>query len=620
MALWRAIRDGLIFAACVWIAALARYDFAVSSPNYAGITVCSVIAFLTFVVLGGWLYGQGRYRRASGDELFGAGAVVAIAAGFMYLGNALVGAPRLVPASVPVSAGAFAIVAIAIVSWSLTTGRHRVRRQSGRSRRALIVGAGHHGMTAFRMITEDPRAEFVAVGFLDDDPNKRLLRVEGVRVMGTLEEMCDVAKRTGADTVIVAIRSFTSKAMQALVERAAEQGLEVKILPDIDAQQARHRGLGDKNAVALRPAGFRNVELNDLIGREPVQTDVDAIASYLNGKTVLVTGAGGSIGSFLCQQIAKYSPGRLVMTDRDESGLHSTQLVLEGQAMLTSDDLVLGDLRDPRFVRTLFKDVRPDIVFHAAALKHLTFLERFPDEAVMTNVGGSLDLLDAAVEYGVDQFVHISTDKAADPTSVLGASKYLTERVIAGIARSTGKDFMSVRFGNVLGSRGSVLGTFVAQAAAGGPLTVTAPGVRRYFMSAAEACELVLQAGAIGNAGETLVLDMGEQVLIEDLAKRVIALSGKPDVEIVYTGLREGEKLEEVRLAAGERDERPNHPFISQVPINPVDVERVRSLVANARTAGHTRNDEIRQELAALVRSTRALNVVQPQFGQGRTA
>ncbi|WP_349829356.1 polysaccharide biosynthesis protein [Brevibacterium litoralis] len=605
---------------------LARYDFAVAVPNHAGILICSLIAFLSFLVLGTWLYAQGRYRRASADELFGTGAIVAISAGVMYLGNAVAGNPRLVPASVPVSAGALALVVIMAIGWFVTTGRHRMRQRSGTARRALIIGAGHHGMTAFKMISEDPREEFAAVGFLDDDPGKRLLRVEGVRVMGTLDQMCRVAERTGAETVIIAIRSIDSKKIQEIVETAAERKLDVKLLPDIDAQDARQREVGAGGAggagtsVALRPAGFRNVELNDLIGRQPIDTDVEAIADYLRGRTVLVTGAGGSIGSYLCAQIAKYDPGRLVMTDRDESGLHSTQLVLEGQAMLTSDDLVLGDIRDARFVRTLFEKTRPDIVFHTAALKHLTFLERFPDEAIMTNVGGSLDLIEAAAAVRVEQFVHISTDKAADPTSTLGASKYLTERVVAAQAAMHGLDFMSVRFGNVLGSRGSVLGTFVAQAAAGGPLTVTAPGVRRYFMSAAEACQLVLQAGAIGQAGETLVLDMGEQVLIEDLARRVIALSGKKDLDIVYTGLREGEKMEESRLAAGEVDVRPHHPSITQVPISPVDVDRVRSLVAAARTAGHTRNDELRAELAAVVRSKTALSVVSDLESQGRTA
>ena len=250
----------------------------------------------------------------------------------------------------------------------------------------------------------------------------------------------------------------------------------------------------------------------------------------------------------------------------------------------------------------------------------MTFLERFPDEAVKTNVGASLSLLDAAVENDVESFVHISTDKAADPSSVLGASKYLTERAVAEVARQTGRRYMSVRFGNVLGSRGSVLGTFVAQVQAGGPVTVTAPGVKRYFMAATEACDLVLQAGALGNPGETLVLDMGEPVLIEDLAKRVIALSGRDDIEIVYTGLRDGEKPEEVRLAAGESDNRPGHPLISQVSISPISLEHVRSIVAAGRLAGHRRDAELRTQLLSLIHQSdcmtdaqkNALNPAQP--------
>lgn len=286
------------------------------------------------------------------------------------------------------------------------------------------------------------------------------------------------------------------------------------------------------------------------------------------------------------------------MTDRDESGLHATQLGLDGSALLTSEDLVLGDLRETDFIDALVSEVKPDIIFHAAALKHLTFLERFPEQAVRTNVGASLDLLNAAVANDVESFVHISTDKAAGATSVLGRTKFVIERAVASVAADSGRKYMSVRFGNVLGSRGSVLETFVAQVAAGDPVTVTDPEVTRYFMTADEACELVLQAAAIGGPGETLVLDMGEPIKINDLAHRVIALSGRSDARIVYTGLRPGEKLTEALLSPGEEDVRPTHPLITQVPITPIDLDALRRLVEASRDAGvYIRRTQLEEDL-----------------------
>ncbi|WP_241212378.1 polysaccharide biosynthesis protein [Brevibacterium aurantiacum] len=352
----------------------------------------------------------------------------------------------------------------------------------------------------------------------------------------------------------------------------------------------------------LRHRNFRDVSLEDLVGRQPITTNVEDISSAITDRVVLVTGAGGSIGSQLCKQVARFDPARLVMTDRDESGLHATQLGLEGSALLTSEDLVLGDLRDTAFIDALVAEVKPDIIFHAAALKHLTFLERFPEQAVRTNVGASLDLLDAAVANDVESFVHISTDKAAGATSVLGRTKFSIERAVASVAADSGRKYMSVRFGNVLGSRGSVLETFVAQVAAGDPVTVTDPEVTRYFMTADEACELVLQAAAIGRPGETLVLDMGEPIKISDLAKRVIALSGRSDARIVYTGLRPGEKLTEALLSPGEEDVRPTHPLITQVPITPIDLGALRRLVDASRDAGvYTQRTQLEVDLTGVL-------------------
>jgi FlaA1/EpsC-like NDP-sugar epimerase len=316
----------------------------------------------------------------------------------------------------------------------------------------------------------------------------------------------------------------------------------------------------------------------DLLGRHQVETDVASIADYLAGRRVLVTGAGGSIGSELCRQLAQFDPATLVMLDRDESALHDVQLSIRGHAPLDTPDLVVADIRDHERLVDVFERHRPEVVFHAAALKHVPLLELNPHEAVKTNVLGTQHLLDAAITTGVDRFITISTDKAADPVNVLGYTKRITERLTADAALRVGKPYLSVRFGNVLGSRGSVLDTFRAQIDAGGPVTVTDPDVTRFFMTVGEAVELTIQAGAIGEPGEALVLDMGEPVRIAELAQRLVDNAGRP-IDIVHTGLRPGDKLHEVRLASGEADTRRHHPLISHVDVPPLPSGTVAALV-----------------------------------------
>ena len=288
-------------------------------------------------------------------------------------------------------------------------------------------------------------------------------------------------------------------------------------------------------------------------------------------------------------------PAELIMLDRDESALHAVELALRGRALLDSEETVLADIRDRRRIKEVFGRFRPDIVFHAAALKHLPLLERCPAEALKSNVWGTLTVLEAAADHGVQSFVNISTDKAANPVSVLGYSKRITERLTAYMSARTGGTYLSVRFGNVLGSRGSVLTALSAQVAAGGPVTVTDPDVSRYFMLADEAVHLVLQAAAIGRAGEVLVLDMGEPVRIADMARRLTASTGR-DVDIVFTGLRPGEKLTEDRLGQGETDHRPCHPLISQIPVTALDPGEVATLDPDADP------DSLRQALASNAR------------------
>ena len=348
--------------------------------------------------------------------------------------------------------------------------------------------------------------------------------------------------------------------MRELATLADEAGLRVMAVPAVADLFDANIGLSD-----IRP-----LTTADLLGRREIDTDIAGIADYLTGRRVLVTGAGGSIGSELCRQVHRFGPAALVMLDRDESGLHGVQLSIEGRAMLDTRNLVVADIRDDDRMAAVFAEHRPEVVFHAAALKHLPLCEMHPSEAVKTNVWGTQRLLELALAHDVDTFVNISTDKAADPVSVLGATKRIAERLTAAAAVRADGHYISVRFGNVLGSRGSVLGAFRAQIEMGGPITVTDPDVTRYFMTVEEAVQLVIQAGAIEERGGAMVLDMGEPVRIADVARRLADEADRP-IEIVYTGLRPGEKLHEVLQSDDEVPRPTPHELIAVVDVPPLD-------------------------------------------------
>ncbi|MFN8168736.1 MAG: nucleoside-diphosphate sugar epimerase/dehydratase, partial [Candidatus Nanopelagicales bacterium] len=392
-----------------------------------------------------------------------------------------------------------------------------------------------------------------------DARGKRHLTLSGIPVRGGRQLLVETARSTGARAVIVAIADASPELLTDVAVRARECGIEVKTIPS----------LAELVNATVTESQVRDLDVTDFLRRRPIATDTTNISRLLRGKRVLVTGAGGSIGAELSRQVHAFAPSKLYLLDRDESALHSLQLSLSGQALLDDDSTVLADIRDAQRMRQLMHQLRPDVVFHAAALKHLPLLERNPSEAVKSNVLGTQNVLDAATSVGVPIFVNISTDKAADPISVLGYSKRITERLTAAAAESAKGSYVSVRFGNVLGSRGSVLTAFGSQIAAGGPVTVTHPQVTRYFMTIPEAVQLVLQAAAIGSNGDALVLDMGEPVAIVDVARQMIDHSGR-DIEIVYTGLRDGEKLDEALFAANETPHPTEHPLISRVHVPPL--------------------------------------------------
>ena len=428
-----------------------------------------------------------------------------------------------------------------------------------------------------RQLRRSEVAHFNPVGILDDDAGKRHMVIEGVRVHGGRELLEEVAKKTGASTLLLAVPSLASDELINIRDRAEAAGLHVLVLPPLNSMM-RGRVAADE---------LREINVNDLLGRKPAKLNQTQIAEYLRGKRILITGAGGSIGSELCRQIVRFRPAELMMLDRDESGLHSVQLSIHDQAMLDGDDTILSSIRDRESILDIFAQRKPQIVFHAAALKHMPLLEQYPLEALKTNVVGTQNLLDAAEIHEVETFVNISTDKAANPCSALGTSKRLAERLTAAKAlKAKNTKFVSVRFGNVLGSRGSVLTVFEKQIKDGGPITVTDPEVSRFFMTIPEACQLVLQAAAIGETGETLVLDMGEPIKIADVARTLIEQSGK-NIDIVYTGLRENEKLSEELFDARENpDSRTKHESISVVRVQPLftDIEVPRQIATHAES------------------------------------
>ncbi len=447
--------------------------------------------------------------------------------------------------------------------------RERLDRPGTSAERVIVFGAGNAGRQLVRSMLGSGGGGYVPVALLDDSRDLRHLRVSGVPVLGGRNDMTRVARATDASLLVIALPSADAETVRDISRLATDAGLGVKVLPSLGELFRDHVGVSD----------LRDLDLTDLLGRHQIETDVQSVAGYLQGKRVLVTGAGGSIGSELCRQIRNFGPAELLMLDRDESALHTVQLSLYGRALLDTPDVILCDIRDADALRSVFASRMPEVVFHAAALKHLPMLEQFPDEGWKTNVLGTLNVLEAALEADVERFVNISTDKAANPVSVLGYTKRIAERLTAGVAADSGRAYLSVRFGNVLGSRGSVVVAFAEQIAAGGPVTVTHPEVSRFFMTIPEAVELVIQAAAIGRPGEALVLDMGAPVRIDDVARQLIDLTDRK-VSVVYTGLRDGEKLHEELFGAGEADHRPLHRAISHVSVPTLLVDRVR-MVSN---------------------------------------
>lgn len=567
------VLDSVAWLVAILAAQLLRYEFDASRISLLPLVLVAFSAAgLQFAV--GWIFYLYRGRHPYGSF----GEVRALMFTLLSV-TAIIGVPVAVFGvawSIPRSTLFLAMpIAFILMGGARYTKRLIVERSIEYDEgveRALVFGAGYLGSVMVRRMRTDRNSPYVAVGLIDDDASKRNVEFDGVRVLGTLEDLATITQRTDATVLIVTIARADAEMLTSVSDAATRAGLTVKVLPPfVEILEGKSR-----------LADLRDLSIEDIIGRRPVDTSVDSIAGYLRGKRVLVTGAGGSIGAEICRQLEKFGLSELIMLDRDETALQGVQLLVSGHGLLNTRDVVLADIRDQDAISKIFNDRQPEVVFHAAALKHLPMLQQYPEEAWKTNVIGTLNVLQASIDVNVSTFVNISTDKAANPSSVLGHSKRVAEKLTAWGAQQSGMPYVSVRFGNVLGSRGSMLPVFASMIEAGGPVTITHPDVTRFFMTASEACQLVIQAGGIGEAGEVLILDMGEPVKVLDIARRMIDMSGK-DVAIVFTGLRPGEKLHEDLVALGEASSRSVHPKINHAKIDAISPEQLDEAVWRKR-------------------------------------
>lgn len=568
------IAHDLLMVILAWVAVFVlRYNFAPGPGQWRalGFSLPLVLGVHGVIFARIGLY-RGLWRFASIPDLWNimrASALGALVVGLvLFAVNRLDGIPRfallLYPFALTFLLGAPRLL---YRMWK-DHGAH-VRNVSGR-KRALILGAGRAGeMLAREMLRDDG---YLPIGFLDDSSKLKGAKLRGVPVLGTIDKVQRVVENTAPDVLVIAMPSASNAHMQRVVELCEQTGVPLRTLPRLQDVVLERGGLRE----------LREVAIDDLLGRDPVLLDFAAISAGLAGKTVLVTGGGGSIGSELCRQIAKLGPTRLVVLERCEFNLYTIEMELRRR----HPDLVLhghlGDVTDRSGVERLLGCYCPEIIFHAAAYKHVPLLQEQPREAVRNNVLGTRILAAAADRYGCETFVMISTDKAVNPTNIMGGSKRVAELICQAMDRYSSTSFITVRFGNVLGSAGSVVPLFQSQIAAGGPVTVTHPEISRYFMTIPEACQLIMQASVMGKGGEVFVLEMGAPVKIRFLAEQMIRLSGKvpgQDIEIVYRGLRPGEKLYEELFYEQEVLDATGHDKIMLARSSEVDGARLERLV-----------------------------------------
>ena len=625
--------DIILLAGLPWLALLARVDSIDQVILYR-----HPLVIYTFLMLA-WkplvLYLSGVYERywpfASTDSmlvlLIGTGSTILIefVVAWFFLLHASWMAPAL-PRSLPVINGVITMIALAGVRFIVRLSAEFGVAGKGERKLVLIVGAGAAGSAVARELRLNPELKSEPVGFLDDNPLKEGLFIHGVPVLGPIRQLTSVVRAHKVEEVIVAIPSASGFVVRMVHQECKKAGVKSKTIP----------GIFELIEGTAKVSQIRDIQIEDLLRRGVVQTDIIGVTLLLAGKRVMVTGAGGSIGSEICRQILACRPSDLILMGHGENSIFSVANELKKNSSVESGDTrihaVIADMRDEERMTRVFKRTKPQVIFHAAAHKHVGLMEGNLQDAVSNNVQGTRTLVELADRYDVERFVMISSDKAVNPTSVMGVTKRIAELVVQEAALRTKKAFVSVRFGNVLGSRGSVVPIFKAQVAAGGPVLVTDPNVMRYFMTIPEAVQLVLQSATLGKGGEVFVLDMGEQIKIADLARDVIRLSGfreGVDIEIKFTGLLHGEKMYEELFYDWEIPERSQHEKIF-VCRSPMEVS-LRALLNgtgvsgdvsdNCRAEGHSR---LRREVDRLIVMSTAgerdeaiccIRRIVPQFG-----
>lgn len=558
------LSDITLLSISLFLAYYLRFDLSAESipksfsDNVLMLLVVSVVLKIA-VFIPFKLY-KSLWRYAGMYELVSVFLASVITNGILFAYIAFV--ERLAPRSIFVIAG---MIDVFFIGGSRLVYRLYRRLVLGRVikidnlKRVLVFGAGDAGAMIAKEMELHPELKYKLIAFMDDSPDKIGRKVNGIPILGGVEDVSDIVDKKSIDEIIIAIPSAKPAVINNIYEQCSKTSCKVKILPSMSQ-------LIDETIMLKK---IKDVDIEDLLGRDPVMVDLENVAGYLGGKVVLVTGGGGSIGSELCRQIASYGPKRLLMLDNYENNLYSILNELNAKYPELDNVPIIANVRELERLSEIFNEYKPSIIFHAAAHKHVPLMESHPEEAIKNNVFGTWNVASCADKYKADRFVLISTDKAVNPTNVMGATKRIAEMIIQALNTKSKTEYVAVRFGNVLGSNGSVIPLFKEQIEHGGPVTVTHPDITRFFMTIPEAVQLVIQAGAMAEGGEIFVLDMGEPVKIMDLAKNLIRLSGfepNEDIDIEITGLRPGEKLYEELLMneEGLKATRHNKIFVAQ--------------------------------------------------------
>jgi len=577
----------VIMLMIAWVfAIIARYDFDISSLDMNITTSILLVLIPTHLILS-WYFGlyKGLWRFASIPDMWILLKVVFLTTVVVFVGTFIINRLDGISRTSLILFPLFAIGALASPRLLYRLWRDRSFKQQSlvKQRPAIVIGGGNAGESIIRDMLRE--GEYIPVAILDDSKSLKSTKLHGIQVVGSVDQLGIIAEKYSAELIVIAVPSATGENMRAIVEQCERAGVPFRTLPP----------LHDLVSGRVSTNALREVSIDDLLGREAIKLEWDKIKSILEGKVVLITGGGGSIGSELCRQVARLKPSELIIVEQSEYNLYE----IERELLKTWPDLklqkYLADVRDSESVKRIFSKHKPNVIFHAAAYKHVPMLQDQVREAVFNNVLGTRNVADAAVENNADAFVLISTDKAVNPTNIMGATKRVAEIYCQTLSKSVDTHFITVRFGNVLGSAGSVVPLFQEQIAKGGPLTVTHPDITRYFMTIPEACQLIMQAGTMGSGGEIFVLDMGEPIKITYLAEQVIRLSGLipgEDIEIKFVGLRPGEKLYEELLHADENLAGTSHPKILLAGSRNIDQEALAKQITKAETGCQNFDDE----------------------------